>query len=364
MKKWLTCHAEEAGPWELREGLRARISELRGLLKDRENNEASNTKDELLRQAREELTRAEKAISREHSPRYKLASHVVVGQIHADAAHTTLLRLSDPSDVQPMLPGVLAFVQQHLPSGDPQRAEVERIVHAASGKRPPTDLEREALLDATSVARQASIRETLRVRSFTYLVWWVMLGLTVTAVLVAALGVVGHDEVPLCFTPEQPEGKGQAAVCPVATRRIPGGADTAEIGRIVADTTRPGDYLIVESVGLVAASIAAAATLRRIRGTSTPFAVPMTLALLKLPTGALTAVLGILLMRGDFVPGLTSLDTSAQIIAWAVVFGYAQQVFTHFVDNQAQAVLHTEGAPAAGNRSTESTSPPEPMVGR
>ena len=60
---------------------------------------------------------------------------------------------------------------------------------------------------------------------------------------------------------------------------------------------------------------------------------------MKLPTGALTAVLGLLLMRGNFLPGLSNLDTSAQIIAWAIVFGAAQQLVTGLVDRRAQDVL-------------------------
>ena len=66
---------------------------------------------------------------------------------------------------------------------------------------------------------------------------------------------------------------------------------------------------------------------------------PVALAVLKLPTGAITAFLGLLLMRGQFVPGLSALDTSAQILAWALVFGYAQQLFTRLVDRQGQTVL-------------------------
>ena len=71
---------------------------------------------------------------------------------------------------------------------------------------------------------------------------------------------------------------------------------------------------------------------------------------LKLPTGALTAVLGLLLMRGQFVPGLSNLDTSAQIVAWAVVFGYAQQLFTRLVDERGQAVLQAVGGPENHNK--------------
>ena len=48
-------------------------------------------------------------------------------------------------------------------------------------------------------------------------------------------------------------------------------------------------------------------------------------------------------MRGGFVPGLSALDTSAQNPAWALVFGYAQQVFTRFVDRQANTVLDSPG---------------------
>jgi len=66
---------------------------------------------------------------------------------------------------------------------------------------------------------------------------------------------------------------------------------------------------------------------------------PVSLAALKLPTGAITAFLGLLLMRGQFVPGLSALDTPAQILAWALVFGYAQQLFTRLVDQQGQTIL-------------------------
>ena len=72
---------------------------------------------------------------------------------------------------------------------------------------------------------------------------------------------------------------------------------------------------------------------------STPYGVPVALALLKLPAGALTAILGILLVRGAFVPGLSQLDTQPQILAYAFFFGIAQQVVTRVVDERAREVL-------------------------
>jgi hypothetical protein len=82
--------------------------------------------------------------------------------------------------------------------------------------------------------------------------------------------------------------------------------------------------------------------------------VPVALAALKLPTGAATAVLGLLLMRGEFIPGLSALDSSAQIVSWAIVFGYAQQLFTRFVDQQGNTVLDSvRGGPASATHPAE-----------
>jgi hypothetical protein len=60
-------------------------------------------------------------------------------------------------------------------------------------------------------------------------------------------------------------------------------------------------------------------------------------------------------MRGGFIPGLSALDTSAQIIAWAVVFGYSQQLLTHFVDVQARTVRRRSAGrrtPSSGRHGT------------
>jgi hypothetical protein len=155
--------------------------------------------------------------------------------------------------------------------------------------------------------------------------------------------------IPLCFAPE--EGGQAVVVCPTAqsapfSTSSEDGADTqssateqADIDNAVEDTVTPQDLFVVELVGLAAAAVAAAAAIRGIRGSSERYGLPVAMAVLKLPTGAITAFLGLLLMRGQFVPGLSALDTSAQILAWALVFGYAQQLFTRLVDRQGQTVL-------------------------
>ncbi len=82
----------------------------------------------------------------------------------------------------------------------------------------------------------------------------------------------------------------------------------------------------------------------------------MALGVLKVPLSGLTAVVGILFMTGGFVPGLSDLDSQGQILAYAVVFGYAQQLLTQVVDDRAQSVLNsvpsTEPTAAAGTSPT------------
>jgi hypothetical protein len=162
------------------------------------------------------------------------------------------------------------------------------------------------------------------------------------AVGVAVMGFLFPTVVSVCFQPEK--GGQTLVVCPTAQSVLGSagepGPTIVRVNDVIAKTVKREDLLVIEAIGLTAAALAAAAALRGIRGSSEPYGLPVVLAALKLPTGAITAFLGLLLMRGQFAPGLSALDTPAQIIAWAVIFGYAQQLFTHFVDQQAHTVLN------------------------
>jgi hypothetical protein len=80
-------------------------------------------------------------------------------------------------------------------------------------------------------------------------------------------------------------------------------------------------------------------SIRNLRGTSSPYDVPVALAFLKVPLGAFTAILGLVAIQGEFIPGLSSLDSQQQILAYALLLGFAQQVFTHSLDVRAQSLL-------------------------
>lgn len=294
-----------------------------------------------------------------------------------DAAEALLLNIAPADYVLGQAPSLLSHVQRHLIASDPRRQEFERIARglglntAANGSlqssngQHPIEPDREQLVErdrgqivtAVRAASSAALREQIRVRSFRNVLAGTTLVMTLLAIAVAAIGWWSKTLMPLCFAPQE---AGEAmVVCPTEQSQpfVVAQADAetaADIDDVLAETADRLDLLVVEFVGLCAAAVAAAGAVRGIRGTSERHAVPVLLTLLKLPTGALTAFLGLMLMRGQFVPGLSALDSSAQILAWALVFGYAQQLFTRLVDQQGHSVLggvrgasqqHTNPAP-------------------
>jgi hypothetical protein len=266
------------------------------------------------------------------SPLERTASNV-------DAAEADLLRLAPQSYLAGQIPSLLAHVRSHLPGDDPRAERVEALARRDTYEF--SESERDSIVAAVRAASSAGRREIVQVRSFRSILWLTATLLTIAAAALAVLGYSQPSVLPLCFAPQTQAST--KVVCPTAEQPVHGEASADDVMR---DTAGRWDILTAEILGLIAAAVAAATALRTIRGTSTPYSLPVALALLKLPLGALTAVLGLLLMRGNFVPGLSALDTPGQVLAWAILFGYAQQVFTRFVDQQAHNVLDNAGSAA------------------
>lgn len=277
-----------------------------------------------------------------------------------DAAEALLLNVAPTWYVLGAIPSVLGHAQRHLVATDPRRQEMERIARAlgitsakvtvtAEEKQTIVRQERGTIAAVMRAASSAALREMVRLRSFRNVVVVSTALMAALVVAVAVAGFVRPEMIPICFAPQ--DGGQAMVVCPTAQSdpfpATPLGSPAAassivqNIDDATIATVRGWDLLLILLIGLIAASVAAAAAIRGIRGSSERFGVPVALAVFKLPTGALTAFLGLLLMRGQFVPGLSALDTSAQILAWALVFGYAQQLFTRLVDQQGQTVLNS-----------------------
>jgi len=281
-----------------------------------------------------------------------------------DAAEAHLLHLAPSDYVLGQMPSLLNHVQRHLAPTDPRRRNFEYIA-ARVGVRGPgpitrknaeeltqaaklsdMDLQRGTIVSAVRGASSAALREQLKLRSFRNVVVVAILASTFLAVALGFIGLMSPTTLPLCF---QPESGGQTLlVCPTRQSVL---SDISDLARVTGNTVDPKDLFVVELVGLAAAAVAAATAIRGLRGSSERSGLPLALTVLKLPTGALTAVLGLILLRGEFVPGLSALDSPGQILAWALVFGYGQELFTRLIDRQGQQVLN--GVRGASNASAE-----------
>jgi hypothetical protein len=292
----------------------------------------------------------------------------VISQL--DAVESELLRIAPPAYLTGELSGLVAHVQLHLRPNDPRRVRVEAIaarVFAEEDRRPDeagpvlNEPERQSVISAVRAASLESRWKVSRLRSFRNVIVVASVVLTLAVVGMTIFAFEQPSQLPMCFIPANVVCTTSTTPVPAADRATAAGQESPSAQAAADDVMRKAasgwDVAVVELVGLVAAAIAAAAAVRNVQGTSTPYSLPLALAVLKLPTGALTALLGLLLMRGGFVPGLSALDTSAQIIAWALVFGYAQQLFTRLVDSQAQTVLD-----GAGGNAKSLPVPPPPVV--
>jgi hypothetical protein len=242
-----------------------------------------------------------------------------------DAADVTLLRLADRRYLASVMPELVASAMEALPSGDPRLHQLILRQTRFGQAETLSDADAQCLIAAVSATKKAALRAQNRVRSFRNVLLATTVLVTVVTCALLMVGAIAPDTLPLCQTDPL-----KGTTCP-ASGTLPGSAD----------------IFIVMFAGILGATISAVFALKNVRGTPDPYSVPFVTAILKLPTGALTAVMGLLLIRGGFTPGFTGLDSAAQIIAYSIVFGYAQHLFTSFVDRQANSIL--SATPSAGS---------------
>ncbi|WP_277438310.1 hypothetical protein [Streptomyces sp. SPB162] len=101
----------------------------------------------------------------------------------------------------------------------------------------------------------------------------------------------------------------------------------------LGSSSNPSDVFIVELIGAAGAAMSAVVSLSRSRSVEDPYMVHVAQAVLKVSLGGITAVLGLLLLFA--APGI-HLESQWQILAYAVIFGYSQQLFTRLVDSKGE----------------------------
>jgi hypothetical protein len=295
--------------------------------------------------------------------------------VNLHLAEIVLVQLYGEEEIRARSPGVLARMQHCLAPTDRRRLQAEATFGAYDVGAPdagardgtttvmprapleaaavanciPTSGElrprRDAFREAMKVSYEAADEQHARVRNLRNVLLVAAAVLAALVGLLCLVGVLAPAAIPLCFT------KSSGGACPSSNTGNP----------------HPLDIPIVALMGMVGGALSATLAIQRLRTTAmpTPYAIPVSLALLKLPAGALTAIGGMLLIHGEFIPGLSNLDSQGQVLSYAIVLGVAQQVVTRFVDQRAETVLAAVPSkarlPASSGQPARTVTPAPPV---
>jgi hypothetical protein len=255
------------------------------------------------------------------------------------AARAQMVDLYNENQLRAEIPMVVARANATLHRDDPRWVTVEDLEAEAES----VELLRPRMRRIISDSYEQLDIEHAQLRSFRNVL---LLATFFLVLLIAATLVVvslSPGFMPLCFPNEVTSG--EAGVTRVQGWNCPTGTQS--------NGPQDADILVVALLGALGGALTATLSIRNLKGTSTPYDVPVALAFLKVPLGALTSILALVAIQGKFVPGLSVLDSQGQILAYALVFGFAQQALSRLLDRQAQNLL--EGLP--GGTATEPKPP-------
>lgn len=235
------------------------------------------------------------------------------------AARVALVELLTPDQLRQLVPATVARVTTHLPPLDARRVAVEKLPEVQDPR-----VLCPAIQHGLAVSYDAADQVHQRVRTFRNIL--LSAAALITALMAVFVVVVAFwpTSIPFCFRPGVvaptatgtsvvlPAGpQGPPFVCPSGDTPAPtpqGGPDAATARQPVHPS--PSDVLIIAGLGVIGGALASAVNIRKVSGAATPYSVPTALAVLKVPTGALTAVSAILLLGGVSYRGSASSTAS------------------------------------------------------
>jgi hypothetical protein len=172
---------------------------------------------------------------------------------------------------------------------------------------------------AMGEATRAEDQQQAQVRRFRGVLLGTFLGLLIVVALLAILGSVHPGYFPLCV--QKQATNGATTVCPTGGSN-PGKADLA----------------FIMAIGGIGAVLAVVTNLTGLQPTGVRYSLSVAQGLVKIPFGAITAMLGIIILSTQSNIGV--LATHAGLISTAAVFGYSQQLFTKVIDKRADDLLN------------------------
>jgi len=274
---------------------------------------AASTSPDATTAFQELLASAEEACTTKPSLKQRLSGVAVERTwIHLHTAEAILVACAAPEALPALLPKATDLTAKAMPGDSVQRTTVTELQQAANATPTTTATPLMIALAVEWVHGRADADHS-RVRSFRNVVLAAAVMAALAALSLVTFGALAPAYLPMCAA--------DGASC------VTGG----QSGRL--------DVAVVALVGAAAGVLSGLAALRRLRGTSTPYPVPLALAALKVPTGALTAVLGILVLRAGLTGTAFAAESPASLLGWAVVLGLGQELLTRLADRQGERVL-------------------------
>lgn len=229
-------------------------------------------------------------------------------------ADQALLMIQNAATVAGRLGEITASVQANLPAEDGRVADYVKYIdglQALPARRFDRTLDRERprLRKIKGAADEASDAAHANLRAFRNLLIVVGGVAGVAAAALAIAHVIDHGVLAVC------QASGSAHGCT-------GGADVGQI----------------ELAGSFGGTVGAVLALARSSALASPYDLPLVQALLRIPSGSLIALLGVLLVQNNVLGAFTP-QSAAGLIAYAAFFGYAQEPLLRAVDRRADEVL-------------------------
>lgn len=105
-----------------------------------------------------------------------------------------------------------------------------------------------------------------------------------------------------------------------------------------------GDVLEVELLGSLGGLLSGVAALQRLKGYQRSYGLPLAQTMLKIPVGAASGFVGVLLLQRGVLTTAVKAQRWTYVLAYAVVFGFAQLAVTRRLDSYAADLLQDASA--------------------
>jgi hypothetical protein len=227
------------------------------------------------------------------------------------AAEVEIVQISPPALAAARLPAVLARAESLLPRRDPR---LDRVLKVRENPAADPAMVAELLKAAFEIEEERAVRS----RNFRNRL------VRAGGILLLILGGV------LALSAAQP---GAMPIC--------GAVPRADAGSCLGGSTNASflDVALVMALGVVGAALPMAGRLQHMGGSWNPYGLPFYQEIIKLPIGALTALLGMILVGTDWLPIFEVPSDWHQVAAYAIGFGIAQLAFTRMIDKRAAKLL-------------------------